>query len=68
MDQSRVSHTLQQAVKAASGGQVKHDDRHPYMEVSMAMGVSQDGWFIREHPIKMDDLGVPPFVDPPRFT
>ena len=34
--------------------------RYIYMGVP-SMRVPQNGWFIRENPIKMDDLGVPLF-------
>ena len=29
------------------------------------MGVPPNGWFIRENPIKIGDLGLPPFMEPP---
>ena len=35
-----------------------------YMGVSIVW-VPQNGWFIWENPIKMVDLGLPPFMEPP---
>ena len=34
---------------------------YPWIRGFPKIGVPQNGWFITENPIKMDDLGVPPF-------
>ena len=31
------------------------------------IGIPQNGWFVMENPIKMDDLGVPLFLETPKW-
>ena len=37
--------------------------KRPYMGGNPKIGVPQNGWFIMENPIKLDDLGVPLFSE-----
>ena len=39
-----------------------------YIWVFPKIGVPQNGWFIRETPIKMDDLGLPLFSETPIYS
>ena len=43
-------------------------DRPQYIWMFPKIGVPQNGWFIMENPIRMDDLGVPLFLKTPIWT
>ena len=48
-------------ITSACKGEVANQVRKEWIWVFPKIGVPQNGWFIMETPIKMNDLGVPPF-------
>ena len=40
---------------------------NPAKWVYPKIGIPRNGWFIMENPIEMDDLGVPLFLETPKW-
>ena len=52
--------TFQEAMGEVLGLTIRNGEK---MGVSIVTGVPQNGWFVGEHPRKMDDLEVPLFQE-----
>ena len=65
----QTTSSITEATRSNPKGVVSpHDFSGNHMGRSMVMGVPQNGWFMREILIKMDDLGVPPFMETPTWS